>query len=150
MHTANLFLASLSTGDAAALVPHLQPVHLEHQFVLSEAGDRIKAVRFPTGAIISLVVGLSTGEMVEAAMVGRDGVWGHRAERISARASVARPRGKASDVFRTSRIGRAKACARLVATMPYQRRRPFSPGADGTKPYISKVGPNGAKSAASA
>ena len=59
--------------------------------------------------------------------------WGHRAERIGARASVARPRGNASDVFRTSRIGRGKACARLAATMPYQRRRPFSPGADGTK-----------------
>ena len=76
MHTANLLLASLSAGDAAAFVPHLQPVRLEHQLVLSEAGDQIKAVRFPTSAIISLVVGLSTGEMVEAAMVGRDGVVG--------------------------------------------------------------------------
>jgi hypothetical protein len=31
---------------------------------------------FPTGAIVSLVIGLSTGEMIEAAMVGRDGVVG--------------------------------------------------------------------------
>jgi len=43
---------------------------------LFEAGDTIKQVYFPEGAIISLVVGLSTGEMVEAAMVGKDGVVG--------------------------------------------------------------------------
>lgn len=76
MHTANFLLASLSAGDAAAIVPHLQSVHLAHQTVLSEAGDEIRLVYFPTGAIVSLVVGLSTGEMVEAAMVGRDGVVG--------------------------------------------------------------------------
>jgi CRP-like cAMP-binding protein len=76
MHTANLLLASLSPGDAAAIVPHLKSVHLEHQAVLSELGDEIRLVYFPTSAIVSLVVGLSTGEMVEAAMVGRDGVVG--------------------------------------------------------------------------
>jgi CRP-like cAMP-binding protein len=43
---------------------------------LFEAGDPIRNAYFPEGAIISLVVGLSTGEMVEAAMVGRDGVVG--------------------------------------------------------------------------
>ena len=31
---------------------------------------------FPTGAIVSLVVGLSSGELIEAAMVGKDGVLG--------------------------------------------------------------------------
>ena len=44
--------------------------------VLFDAGEPIDAVYFPTGAIVSLVVGLSTGEMIEAAMVGRDGVVG--------------------------------------------------------------------------
>jgi hypothetical protein len=33
-------------------------------------------VYFPYDAIVSLVVTLSTGEMIEAAMVGRDGVIG--------------------------------------------------------------------------
>jgi CRP-like cAMP-binding protein len=76
MHRKNLLLASLSEGDAAAIQPHLASVHLEHQKVLFEAGDPIRNAYFPEGAIISLVVGLSTGEMVEAAMVGRDGVVG--------------------------------------------------------------------------
>jgi hypothetical protein len=48
MHTANFLLASLSAGDAAAIVPHLQSVHLAHQTVLSEAGDEIRLVYFPT------------------------------------------------------------------------------------------------------
>ena len=39
--------------------------------ILFEAGDAIEVAYFPTSAIISLVVGLSTGEMIEAAMVGR-------------------------------------------------------------------------------
>jgi CRP-like cAMP-binding protein len=76
MHTANLLLASLSASDAAAIQPYLKSVHLEHQRVLYEAGEPIGIAYFPAGAIISLVVGLSTGEMVEAAMVGRDGVVG--------------------------------------------------------------------------
>jgi CRP-like cAMP-binding protein len=74
--TGNLLLASLSPSDIAALRPHLKPIHLEHQKVLFEAGDIINAVYFPITAVISLVVGLSTGEMVEAAMVGRDGLVG--------------------------------------------------------------------------
>jgi len=76
MPTANLLLASLSPSDAAALFPHLKSVHLTQQKVLFEAGDPIRAVYFPTSAIVSLVVALSTGEMIEAAMVGRDGVVG--------------------------------------------------------------------------
>jgi hypothetical protein len=76
MHTANLLLASLSASDEAAIQPHLIPIHLDHQKILYEAGDTIHLVYFPTSAIISLVVGLSTGEMIEAAMVGKDGVVG--------------------------------------------------------------------------
>src|SRR4029077_15793440 len=72
----NLLLASLSASDAAALQPHLKSVHLEHEKILFEPGQEIPFIYFPTGAIISLVVTLSTGEMIEAAMVGKDGVIG--------------------------------------------------------------------------
>src|SRR3954464_10117915 len=72
----NAILASLSEGDAAALRPHLQATHLQQKTVLYETGDTIKAVYFPTTAVVSLVVGLATGEMTEAAMVGRDGAVG--------------------------------------------------------------------------
>ena len=51
-------------------------MHLDHEKVLFEAGGRVTDIYFPAGAIISLVVGLSSGEMIEAAMVCKDGVVG--------------------------------------------------------------------------
>jgi len=75
-NNSNLLLASLSPSDAAALQPHLKSVHLEQQRILVEAGDPIEAIYFPISAVISIVVSLSTGELVEAAMIGRDGVVG--------------------------------------------------------------------------
>jgi CRP-like cAMP-binding protein len=70
----NLLLDSLSDSDAAALWPHFKSVHLESEKILFEAGGEIADTYFPTGAIVSLVVGLSPGEIIEAAMVGKDGV----------------------------------------------------------------------------
>jgi len=75
-NSGNLLLASLSEGDAAALRPHLKPIHLDHAKVLFESGEEVTDIYFPTGAIVSLVVGLTSGEIIEAAMVGRDGVVG--------------------------------------------------------------------------
>jgi CRP-like cAMP-binding protein len=72
----NAFLASLPDGDKAALKPHLKAAHLQQKTVLYETGDTINAVYFPTSAVVSLVSTLSTGEMTEAAMVGRDGAVG--------------------------------------------------------------------------
>lgn len=72
----NVILSSLSTSDSAALQPHLKAVHLEQKAVLYEAGDLTTTVYFPTSAVISLVVTLTSGEMTEAAMVGRDGAIG--------------------------------------------------------------------------
>lgn len=63
-------------ADLAALQPSLKLVDLEQEQVLFEAGDNIDATYFPTSAVISIVVTLSTGQVVEAAMVGRDGVIG--------------------------------------------------------------------------
>src|SRR4051794_26432474 len=72
----NMLLDSLSASDAASIAPLLKPVHLESKQVLFSAGNTIKAVYFPTGAVVSLVIGLASGSTVEAAMVGRDGVVG--------------------------------------------------------------------------
>src|SRR3954466_4315315 len=76
MQKSNLLLESLSPGDTASLQPHLKRVELAQQSVLYHEGGAIEAVYFPMDCIVSLVVGLSTGEMIEAAMVGRDGVVG--------------------------------------------------------------------------
>ncbi len=70
----NLILASTSDEIYRALFAHLKPMELKHAEVLTEAGTSIKNVYFPHTGIISLVVELSVGEMVETAMVGRDGV----------------------------------------------------------------------------
>src|SRR4051794_910270 len=72
----NMLLDSLSASDAASIRPLLKPVHLKSKQVLFEAGGQIKAVYFPTGAVVSLVIALSSGASVEGAMVGRDGVVG--------------------------------------------------------------------------
>lgn len=76
MPNSNAILASLSASDAAALHPHLKSIHLSSRTILFDAGDVIEAVYFPTGSVVSLVVGLSTGEMVEGAMIGNDGMVG--------------------------------------------------------------------------
>jgi CRP-like cAMP-binding protein len=72
----NWLLASLSGSDRDALHPILKPVRLEQQRILFDSGDMVDQVYFPITAIISLVVSLASGEMVEAAMVGRDGIVG--------------------------------------------------------------------------
>jgi CRP-like cAMP-binding protein len=72
----NHLLASLPEADFAFIRPHLRSVLLEHEFVLARAGDVIPVVYFPRTGVISLVVSLSEGEMVEVAMIGRDSVFG--------------------------------------------------------------------------
>ena len=72
----NMLLASLPPAVFASLRPHLKPVELVHETVLFEAGDEIDRVFFPETGAISLVVGLASGEVIEAAMIGRDSMLG--------------------------------------------------------------------------
>ena len=74
-HSPNRLLASLSANVFAAIKPHLKAVELTHGEVLSEAGSAVRGVYFPHSGVISLVVELNAGEMIETAMVGRDGVF---------------------------------------------------------------------------
>jgi len=76
MLQSNAILSSLSPSDAAALRPHLKAIHLQQKTVLYEVGDTIDKVYFPTTAVVSLVITFASGEMTEAAMVGRDGAIG--------------------------------------------------------------------------
>src|SRR3954447_19268600 len=72
----NHFLSSLSASDAALIQPHLKPLDLPRGTILYETEHIIERVYFPHRGIISLVVGLSTGQYVEAGMLGRNGVVG--------------------------------------------------------------------------
>ena len=72
----NHLLASLPATDFALLRPHLKSVDLIHEDVLFEAGDPVKRVYLPHSGVISLVVDLADGQMIEAAMIGRDSIVG--------------------------------------------------------------------------
>ena len=72
----NNFLASLSPSDFKLLQPHLKLIELQHEAVLFETGASVKNIYFPHSGIISLVVPLSGGQMIEAAMVGLDSIVG--------------------------------------------------------------------------
>jgi CRP-like cAMP-binding protein len=71
-----MLLGSLSAADLATLKPHLRSITLQHKRIIYDTGDEVQRVYFPTTSVVSLVVDLATGELVEAAMVGRDGVVG--------------------------------------------------------------------------
>ncbi len=89
MPAQNLLIDSLSGSERSLLEPHLKSIELSQQTVLYEAGATVETVYFPTTAVISLVVSLSTGEMIEAAMVGRDGVVGASAA-LEGKVSISR------------------------------------------------------------
>lgn len=72
----NQLLGLLASSDSKLLAPYLKPAKFEQKHVLFETDQQIRHVYFPTGAVVSLVITLSTGETVEAAMVGNDGVVG--------------------------------------------------------------------------
>lgn len=72
----NHLLAALPAVDFELLRPHLVPVELVQAAVLVGAGDQLKQVFFPHNGVISLVVSLAGGAMIEVAMVGHDSVFG--------------------------------------------------------------------------
>jgi CRP-like cAMP-binding protein len=72
----NRLLACLPLADFELIRSHLRPLELVYEAVLVSAGQKLTHVFFPHSGVISLVVSLSDGAMVEAAMVGRDSVFG--------------------------------------------------------------------------
>ena len=72
----NHFLASLSNNDRGLVSPHLKPLDLPLHTVFFKAEGTIERVYFPHSGIVSLVVGLSSGQFVEAGVLGCNGVIG--------------------------------------------------------------------------
>jgi CRP-like cAMP-binding protein len=72
----NRLLAQIEPDDFKRLEPFLKMTPYAQHSVLFEADQEIKHVYFPSGAVVSLVVALGSGEMIEAAMVGSDGIVG--------------------------------------------------------------------------
>jgi CRP-like cAMP-binding protein len=70
----NRILNALPQNIFAAVEPHLKAIELKFADVLAESGQAVKRVYFPTAGVVSLVVEMKVGDMIETAMVGRDGV----------------------------------------------------------------------------
>ena len=72
----NHLLDMLPAADRRALDGHLELILLHQGEMLSQAGDLIRTVYFPTTAIVSLLQTLKDGNSVEIAAIGRDGTTG--------------------------------------------------------------------------
>jgi CRP-like cAMP-binding protein len=96
----NQLLATLSVADFELMRPHLRAVELTRGDLLAEAGHRIARAYFPYGGVISLVVSLAAGELIEAAMIGRDSMFGASAALagagVSLNSAIVRMSGAAS------------------------------------------------------
>jgi CRP-like cAMP-binding protein len=75
-HSPNHLLAALPAAAFEPLRPHLKTIELVQEDVLVAAGDRLTRVFLPHSGVISLVVSLAGGGMVEVAMIGRDSIFG--------------------------------------------------------------------------
>jgi CRP-like cAMP-binding protein len=76
MAKTNQLLQSLPEVDFAGLNEHFKTVELRQGEVLAEPGDDIRSVYFPHSGIVSFMVELIDGSVVQTVMVGRDGVIG--------------------------------------------------------------------------
>src|SRR5215216_5646074 len=72
----NLLLRSLPAPDLAKLQPALTPVDLTDHDVLIEPDQAFPYVYFPETCMVSIVTLLESGEVIESATVGREGVVG--------------------------------------------------------------------------
>jgi len=72
----NQILAALPKADYQRLLPHLTSVPLPLGWTMSESGDHVRYVHFPTDGIVSLVYRLEDGSSSEVALVGNEGIVG--------------------------------------------------------------------------
>jgi CRP-like cAMP-binding protein len=72
----NRLLRRLRVDDLSRLQPNLKEVSMVRGVVLHPAGEPIEHVYFPLGGMISLLAVMRTGEQIETAIVGREGVVG--------------------------------------------------------------------------
>jgi CRP-like cAMP-binding protein len=73
---ANRLLAELHPHDFELLASHLRPFALKQGATLQEQGMPVESVYFPISGLLSLVSVMASGDMVETAMIGREGAIG--------------------------------------------------------------------------
>ena len=72
----NQLLQAISAEDFEALQPQLKGFKMVRDAVLAEAGTPLGQIYFPHEGAVSIVVRLSEGQTVAAAIIGRDSVVG--------------------------------------------------------------------------
>jgi CRP-like cAMP-binding protein len=72
----NRLLASLPQPDYQQLRPHFEPVELPLRRVLYEVGEPVEHCYFVDRGMVSLVIPLEDGTLIEAGVVGNEGVVG--------------------------------------------------------------------------
>ena len=73
---ANRLLRGLSDAELQRIRPALEPVHLPRPTELEAANEDVRFVYFPTTGIASIVAIDESGESVDTAMIGREGMTG--------------------------------------------------------------------------
>ena len=72
----NRILASLPTKDYERLLPDLELVDMPLGWTMSESGDHVNYLHFPTSGIVSLIYSLEDGSSSETGLVGNEGLVG--------------------------------------------------------------------------
>jgi CRP-like cAMP-binding protein len=72
----NQILAALPAADYARLLPDLERVDMPRGWTMSESGDHVNYLHFPTSGIVSLIYALEDGSSSEIALVGNEGMIG--------------------------------------------------------------------------
>jgi CRP-like cAMP-binding protein len=88
-HSNNRILEALPETELRVVLPLLKKVVLKQHQILHDVRTTIDRVYFPFDAVVSLVVPLSSGETIESAMTGHDGLVGGTAI-LNGRLSVSR------------------------------------------------------------
>lgn len=72
----NCILAALPSKDYERLLPDLELVDMPLGWTMSESGDHVNYLHFPTSGIVSLIYSLEDGSSSETALVGNEGLVG--------------------------------------------------------------------------
>jgi CRP-like cAMP-binding protein len=72
----NRILASLPKADYERLLPDLEFIDMPVGMTMSESGDHVEFLHFPTSGIVSLIYALEDGSASEIALVGNEGMVG--------------------------------------------------------------------------
>lgn len=72
----NRILAALPAQDYARILPDLELVEMPVGWTMSESGDHVNFLHFPTAGIVSLIYALEDGSSSETALVGNEGMVG--------------------------------------------------------------------------